>query len=423
MLPRDRYTIQTEAGMIVRAGTVVTMDGPSIENGAVAISGERIAAVGTLDEVRKRFSGDIVDLGERVLLPGLINAHCHLDYTAFRGRIASQLSFTDWIRCINAEKGRLQPLDYAVSINAGIAEAIKFGTTSIANLEAFPELVSQISNPIRIWWLAELIDVRSNEPETIIERAMKSLGPKNNWGLAPHAPFTASASLYRGCSLMAESEKRPLTTHVAESREEMQMFRDGRGALYDFLRSIGRDMSDCGKGETPLERFLAVTAGRAPAELSPWLIAHLNELTDSDFELLARLTPKFHIVHCPRSHRYFGHRAFQFERLRRLGFEISLGTDSLASNDDLNLFAEMRAFRDCYPGIEPREIIEMITIGPAQALRSQNLIGKIATGAFADLIAIDISNPRDPYEGIVAYDQPVSWTMVNGTILAAARAS
>src|SRR6266550_8360080 len=146
--------------MIVRARTVVTMDGPPIENGAVAVSGNRIVDVGRFDDIKTRNAGNILDLGEQVLLPGLINAHCHLDYTCLRGKIPPQKSFTEWIRAINAEKATLAPKDYVASINHGFDEAKRFGTTTIANLTAFPELVSRIQAPIRTWWFAELIDVR-----------------------------------------------------------------------------------------------------------------------------------------------------------------------------------------------------------------------------------------------------------------------
>src|ERR1051325_2246504 len=93
--------------MIVRAKVVVTMDGPPIEDGAVAISGEKIIDVGKYLKITKRYSEEVVDLGEQALLPGLINAHCHLDYTCLRGKIPRQKSFTDWIRAINAEKAKL----------------------------------------------------------------------------------------------------------------------------------------------------------------------------------------------------------------------------------------------------------------------------------------------------------------------------
>ena len=146
--------------MIIRAHTVVTMDGAPIDNGAVAVSGNEIADVGKFSEITAHNAGEIVDLGEQALLPGLINAHCHLDYTCLRGKIPPQKSFADWIRAINAEKAKLSPKEYLASIDKGFAEAKRFGTTTIANITAFPELALKISVPIRTWWFAELIDVR-----------------------------------------------------------------------------------------------------------------------------------------------------------------------------------------------------------------------------------------------------------------------
>src|SRR5437868_520828 len=185
--------------MIIRARAVVTMDGPPIENGAVVASGNRIIDVGKFPEISARNSGHmLVDLGEQALLPGLINAHCHLDYTCLRARISRQASFTDWIRAINAEKTKLSPEDYVASINEGFAEAKRFGTTTIANLTAFPELVSRIQSPLRTWWFAELIDVRDpNRANEIVDAALEKLKATEDWGLAPHAPFTASKNLYR----------------------------------------------------------------------------------------------------------------------------------------------------------------------------------------------------------------------------------
>src|SRR5215831_11417957 len=193
-----------ERRMIVRARTVVTMDGAPIENGAVAVSGNQIADVGKFDEIRAHNAGEIADLGEQALLPGLINAHCHLDYTCLRGKIPPQESFADWIRAINAEKAKLSPKDYIASIKDGFAEAKRFGTTTIANLTAFPELIPQIRAPIRTWWFAELIDVRAPERSNeIVDLAIQFLGrarpPGAPGGLAPHALFTASKNLYSHC--------------------------------------------------------------------------------------------------------------------------------------------------------------------------------------------------------------------------------
>jgi aminodeoxyfutalosine deaminase len=416
--------------MIIRARTAVTMDGPPIENGAVAISGNQIIDVGNFPEVSARHPGKkIVDLGEKALLPGLINAHCHLDYTCLRGKIPPRKSFADWIRAINAEKAELSRGDYLASINEGFAEAKRFGTTTIANLTAFPELISQIQAPVRTWWFAELIDVRSPErANEIVDLAIEFLKPAPNWGLAPHALFTASRDLYWRCEEVARREKILLTTHLAESREEMEMFRHGSGPLYEFMKEIGRDVSDCGD-QTPLGRFLGTVRDssttlrsarndkKANGNGQEWIVAHLNELANSDFKLLKELTSKFHIVHSPRSYDYFGHSRFPFEKLRALGFNICLGTDSLASNESLSLFAEMRAFQRSEPGISPDKVLEMVTANAGVALDQSphgGKLGRIRAGFRADLIAVPCSGTDNLFEQILAFDGPVDWMLLDG---------
>jgi cytosine/adenosine deaminase-related metal-dependent hydrolase len=439
-----RYSSQ----VIIRARTVVTMHGAPIESGAVAVSGNRIIDVGRFNDIKRRDTGETVDLGEQVLLPGLINAHCHLDYTCLRGKISRQKSFTDWIRAINAEKSDLSPEDFLASINDGFEQAKRFGTTTIANLTAFPELISQVQPPIRTCWFVELIDIRAPErANELVDFAVESLGrarpkfvlpvtPKPgeggsdaeggaSWGLAPHALFTASEDLFRRCEAIAQQEHILLTTHLAESREEMEMFRHASGPLYDFLKGIGCPMDDCGKG-TPLKSFLnLIDRGGSPnrpwaievnRHYLPWIVVHLNELTEGDFDLLKQSNSKFHVVHCPRSHNYFGHNPFAFDRLRFLGFNICLGTDSLASNETLSLFDEMRAFQKNFPQISPEEILQMVTVNPARALRQEHALGQIRPGFRADLFAVPCSTSAGIFEQIIACDAPVSWSMVNGQV-------
>jgi cytosine/adenosine deaminase-related metal-dependent hydrolase len=420
--------------MIIRARVVVPIDRSPIENGAVAISGNRIAAVGKFSDVKaepspyplpegedeKVESQQIVDLGDSALLPGLINAHCHLDYTCLRGKIPRPKSFTDWIAAINAEKAKLSAKDYVESMNEGFSDAQQYGTTTIANLTAFPELIAQIQEPIRTWWFAELIDVR--DPTTaheVVHRAAANLTPLSSqvsgalqhWGLAPHAPFTASPNLYRFCEEIAERENILLTTHLAESRDEMSMFRDALGPLYEFLKKIGRDMSDCG-GRTPVQSF--VSANDSPNHRPRYLLVHLNELAENDFDLLTG--SQFSAVHCPRSHDYFGHSQFQFEKLKRAGINVCLGTDSLASNDDFSLFAEMRAFQKDFPNVPAAEILAMATANAARALEQENMLGKIAPGFSADLIAVPCNEATKASDEIVAFNQPVHWSMIAGAI-------
>jgi cytosine/adenosine deaminase-related metal-dependent hydrolase len=399
--------------MIIRARTVVPIEGEPIDNGAVVVTGNLISDVGPFDEIKRRRTGEVLDLGDQILMPGLINAHCHLDYTVLRGAIAPPRSFSGWIGEINAAKARLTEEDYVDSINAGFAEARRFGTTTIFNLTGFPQLIGAIEEPVRTWWFGELIDVRNPDvAERIADDAVGFLKSAKRWGLAPHAPFSASARLYGRCEEIAATENIPLTTHLAESREEMEMFRDGNGPAFDFLQSIGRPMEDCGH-ETPLSLFLRTKT----IDRHRWIIAHLNELDARDFELLER-SPPFHIAHCPRSHTFFGHAPFALGPLRRLGFNISLGTDSLASNSDLSLFAEMRELLRKEPGLSPREVVALATVNGAHAIGQSNLLGTIQPGAYADLIALpNEPSAVDVFEIIVACKETVPWIMVNGDVM------
>jgi cytosine/adenosine deaminase-related metal-dependent hydrolase len=329
-----------------------------------------------------------------------------------RGKIAPRDSFTDWIRAINDEKANLTTKDYIASIEEGFAEAQSFGTTTVVNLTAFPELIGQIEEPIRTWWLGELIDVRSpDQAREIVDRAVEALRSADQWGLAPHAPFTASAQLIAVASENSSKQNVPISMHVAESREEMQMFRDAGGPLFDFLKSIGRQMDDCG-GNTAFSLL-------AQSQLldERWILAHLNELSEEDFGLLGN-AKRFSVAHCPQSHSYFGHTPFELQRLRTLGFNICLGTDSLASSSSLSLFAEMRELLRREPWMSPRDALAMATVNGAHAIGQAGSLGKIRAGFCADLIAIPMEETgANVFDTIVAFEGTVSWMMVNGEIL------
>src|SRR5262249_22055748 len=280
--------------------------------------------------------------------------------------------------------------------------AKKFGTTSIANLTAFPELIFNFAPPIRTWWFPELIDIRgpAEFPPNLTDlfaHVSHSLSLRN-FGLAPHAPFTASAKLYRQCEQMARRENVLLTTHLAESCDEMKMFSESSGPLFDFLGQIGRDHSDL-HGATPVQEV----AGFCELD-DRWLLVHLNELAGTDINALLQANTLPHIVHCPRSHAYFGHSPFQFQKLREAGFNVCLGTDSLASSDDLNLFAEMRAFQHNEPSVSPREILEMVTLNAASGLSQRHQLGRIVNGFVADLIAVPCTGSRTVFEEILTFD-------------------
>jgi cytosine/adenosine deaminase-related metal-dependent hydrolase len=236
-------------------------------------------------------------------------------------------------------------------------------------------------------------------------------------GLAPHAPYTASANLYRSAEEVARRRNFLLTTHLAESLEETLMFRDRSGPLYEFLNAIGREMSDCG-GHTPVETFCKMRDSSTSLGMTnDWMLVHLNEVSENDLRLLAPSISNISIGHCPRSHKYFGHSRFPFEKLRDLGFNICLGTDSLASNCDLSLFAEMRALQELESAFSPEEILKMVTVNSARALHFADKIGQIRPGLLADMIAIPFNqSPKNVFTEIVAFEKSISWMMIAGEV-------
>jgi aminodeoxyfutalosine deaminase len=402
-----------------RCRTLVTMEGSPINDGAFVVDGPRFVRTGSASEIRRTHPGEVIDLGEVAVLPGLINAHCHLDYTLMRGAILPAKSFSRWVSRINALKRSLTDNDYLLATQLGLEELRKSGVTTVLNIVATPQIIPLLlPAPIRVWNFLELIDVRPRP--WIEEHAFGS------WlffsdqsrrfggvGLSPHAPYTASAKLYEVALACARSFNLPVTTHVAESNEEYAMFANASGALFDFLNKLGRPMTDCGS-TSPLRHLIENRLVN-----SDCIVVHLNELDDRDLEVLGNAKWRnLQIVHCPKSHRFLHHKRFPLEELRERGLNISLGTDSLASNDSLNMFSEMRMAKKTYPCLTSLDVLEMATTHPARALKRQSELGKIAPGYLADSIGIPFKGgANDVFDAIIQTRGTIKWMMVNGKIL------
>ncbi len=355
------------------------------------------------------------DLGEVVLMPGLINSHCHLDYSAMRGAILPNASFSTWIRRINELKRTLDDDDYLASIAAGFDELLANGTTSVFNIESFPELMVRLPPPpIRTWWFYELMDVRNRlHTEDVVAGALGFFEERPGWlggfGLSPHAPYTTSAELYRAARFCCEKYGMPFMTHLAESDEEREMFLEGRGKLHNFLQGLGRDMSDTG-GISPVAHLAAADSLPSGA-----LLTHMNWMEEEDWKLIRG--KGFSIVHCPCCHEYFGRPRFPLERFLEEGHNVCLGTDSLASNRQLSLFSEMRCLEQTHPGLSPGTLIEFATKNPSRAIGMPGRLGEISTGAVADLLALPYAGSIENVAGaICSHDGAVAWTMVAGQI-------
>ena len=402
--------------MILRARYVLPMDQPPIEDGAVAIDGDRVIAVGKAAEIRAAHSGEVRDLGERVLAPGLINAHCHLDLTRLRGEVEWRGSFIEWALQLVAAKTLHSEKDYLSAYAMGMDQLTRSGTTTIVDITSTPSILHQIlPTKLRVWWCLELIDFnRADGARAQTAEAMEFIvahpNVRGGFGLSPHAPYTASAELYRLCGQYARERKILLTTHLSESQEEDDMIRRGTGPMYDYFLRSGRDMNDCKRvGPTQLLSEYGVLAPNC-------LVAHANYLTPLDTTLLKQTGA--HVVICPKTHRFFQRGMPLLGTLREFGINACLGTDSMASNDTLSMLEEMQTLARMFPRISTQDLLEMATLNAAKALNQSAKLGRIAPDAWADLIAAPLEGAGgDPYEAIVYADKGVSFSMVGGEVI------
>ena len=402
--------------MILRARYVLPMDQPPIEDGAVALDGERILAVGKAAEIGAAHGGEVRDLGERVLAPGLINAHCHLDLTHLSGEVEWRGSFVEWVLQLVAAKTLHSEKDYLKAFPAGLDHLTRSGTTTVVDVTSMPSILHRVlPTKLRVWWCLELIDFnRTDGPQAQTAEALEFIATHPNerggFGLSPHAPYTASAGLYRLCGQYARERNILLTTHLAESQEEDDMIRRGTGAMYDYFLRAARNMKDCKRvGPTQLLAEYGVLGPRC-------LAAHANCLTPLDMALLKQTGT--HVVHCPKTHRFFQRGTPLLSTLRDMGINVCLGTDSMASNDTLSMLDEMQTLSRMFPRMSAQEVLEMATLHAAKALNQPEKLGRIAPGAWADLIAAPLVDAGgDPYEAIVYADKTVSFSMVGGEVI------
>ena len=396
----------------LRARIILPVGSPPIEDGAVVVERGRVVSVGPWEGGG---GPEVEDLGEVVLMPGLINAHCHLDYSLMKGAILYSGSFSAWVRRINELKRTQTDDDYLDAIAAGFRELRGNGTTGVFNIESFPELMVRMPPPpIRTWWFYELMDIRSRiHTDDVVAGALAFFEASKDWlggfGLSPHAPYTTSRELYELIRDCCERYKMPMMTHLAETREEFEMFSKSSGVLYEFLAGLGREMGDTG-GTTPVRHLME--KGTLPKGT---ILTHMNVLEESDWDLMAERKGDFSVVHCPNCHEYFGREVFPLERFRELGINLCLGTDSLASNRALNLFEEMRTVRKNHRGVPAEDVLDMVTRNAARAIGREGRLGEIREGAHADLIAV-------PYEGtagnalaaVIENREAIDWMMVDG---------
>lgn len=392
----------------LRARLVFPVAGPPLANGAVTIQGGRIV------EVSPRSPAEVEDLGNVAILPGLVNAHTHLEFSGLAQPLGRPgMGLVQWIRAV-MEHRRQSATAAEPAIESGLDESQRLGTTSLAE-------IAQPQWPVEPFCRArldatvflELIAPTAARVGPALEAARRHLDSADTsspWrtGLSPHAPYSVHPELLAGAVSLSASRRVPLAMHLAESQAEIDWLRSGRGPFSEFLSRLeGWDPAAFPPGRRPLDYL------RVLAEAHRSLVIHGNYLDDEEIAFSAERRERMAVVYCPRTHAYFGHAAYPLERLLVAGATVALGTDSRASTPDLSVLAEMRFAARRHPALARNEVFKLATLFGARALGRESEIGSLEPGKRANLaiVALPDRQASDPHDLLLNSDEAVVATL------------
>jgi cytosine/adenosine deaminase-related metal-dependent hydrolase len=386
----------------VRARWVLPIDRPPIDGGWVQIEGDRIAAFGT-----GRAPADCDDLGDVALLPGLVNAHTHLELSWMAGRIPPADSMTEWIRAVMSIRKAGPPEGPTAELDAARAAMATMRASGTV-------LVGDISNTLSTATLVaehglggvvfhELIGFRTPDPAAAVRDAwarvsalQELLGayPDLSLSVVAHAPYSVSPALFTEIARHAEAG--PLSVHLAESPEELEFLHTGRGPMRDTLEQLGAWTSSWEVPRCDPVEYLA----KLGYLMRGVLVVHGVHLTTDGLERLRKA--KAFLVTCPRSNLGVGAGSPNLAQFFDSGVPVAIGTDSLASVPTLSVFDELAEMRRLAPEVAAASLLESATRIGANALGLGRRYGTIAAGKRAALITVRVpANVTDVEEYLV----------------------
>ena len=343
------------------------------------------------------------------LLPGLINTHTHLAYTAMRNHF-DDLEFFPWIRKVTETKLQKWSIqDIVASTRLGIQESLHAGITTVADMcDLEPALETLAQSPLRGIFYWEVFGVEKEQAEQTWEtvqdlypRFQKKYSSRRlQIGLYPHATFTVRPELYSRLAAWAVADKIPISFHAAESKEEEDFIAQRGGVIAKFLQQRASDWQFLGNTSVS---HLAKTG---ILQTKP-LLAHAVQVDDIDIEILR--DHDVSIAHCPKSNAKFGHGIAPLAQFVSSGLRTGIGSDSAASNNRFDLFEEARFAllqqRSLYekPVFREEQILELLTMGGARALRMEDRIGSLEAGKLADIIAVRIPPSYSTGEQVIRH--------------------
>jgi aminodeoxyfutalosine deaminase len=389
---------KTSPETLLIAAHIAPMDRPPFRDGAILIKDGIIKAVGPKkDLLAQSPSAQVVDLGNSILLPGLINAHTHLELSDCTAGPPPKSGFANWLVGM-LQRTRITPEEMqskvTKAIDIGVAQSLKFGVTTVGDISRQVHLTRPLlkDKPLRVISFGEvqaMAQRRGLLEERLAAASDQSLSSTHlKIGVSPHAPYSVEPHGYRRCLEVAQKYHLPLSTHLAESREESEFLSNHSGPLRDLWNAWltwDDQVPKFAGGPIRFARDLGLLD-------YPTLLAHVNYCDDEELAILA--AGKSSVVFCPRTHSYFDHPPHRWQDMLASGINVSVSTDSCASSPDLNVVNDLRLLRRQYPQVPVQELWHLVTTNPARSLGLENICGALAPGLVADIIAFPAEGPN-----------------------------
>ncbi len=389
------------------------MNGPPVRDGGVVFSDGRVLAVGNASELRKTFADAVIhDAGNAVILPGLVNAHTHLELSALSPAEPPPRQFVDWIIQLMQNAGQTSPAD---AMRIGISQCLAAGVTTVGDITIQPGITRPVlaESPLRGISFGEVraMAQRRGFLEPRLTAACEPIdSDRIAAGISPHAPYSIEANGYQRCLKVAGEKKLALTTHLAETAAEAEFLTNHIGpfkALWDHLNAWDEQVPRFTGGPIRFAQALGLLD-------YPTLLAHVNYCDDAELDLLA--AGQAAVIYCPRTHAYFSHPPHRWRDMLKLGITVAVGTDSCASSPDLNLVDDLRLVHRLTPEVGADQIWELATINAARALGIP-LAGSLAPGQYADAVVFPLTADGDPLLQILESQSAASQVWIAGSVI------
>jgi cytosine/adenosine deaminase-related metal-dependent hydrolase len=389
---------------------VLPVSGPPIEHGAVVTANGRVEQVGGAAQVLAGFSGSVQEHGEGAILPGLVNCHTHLEFSALESVIPPQERWEDWLAAALQAYGGLSPEEVEAGIARGIAALYDSGTILAGEVSNTGRSRPQLAGgPLKFHLFYECLGFDLQEVEALEAEfpfLADGAGRSPDISAGAHAPYSVSPALFKAIARWNRARGRMQAVHLAESLEEERFLAGGGGFFRKLLQARGRWTPDYKPPGLSPAAYLDSLGFWGPDTLA----VHGVWLTPAEMELLARR--RTWLILCPRANRYTGSGLPQVEEMFQAGVALALGTDSLAGNWDLNLFGEMLWLRQGFPRVPGGRWLELGTWNGARALGREKDFGSLTPGKRAALGFVPLRGRGDFWTELYAAGAAGQWRWI-----------